>query len=249
MTKPKIVGVIPARLGSVRVKSKNLRLLAGKPLIYYAIKTLQEATVFDEIYVNSDSPLIGEVAKRYDIPFYQRPKELGTSSASFDSLFYDFLNNIQCDVLAVVCPTAPFITSTEIDDCVNHFLENNLDTQLACEDIRTHCFLKGQPVNFSTGGHHPRSQDIPTIQALNFAVTIWRSEKFRQNYEQNGHSVYTGKVGFYPFEGLSTIDIDWEEDFALAELIMENRDRFKNRTPKWDPVVDELIKSGHKTES
>ncbi len=247
-TKPKIVALIPARLGSIRVKSKNLRLLAGKPLIYYAIDALKKAKSFDEIYVNSESELIGKVAERYGIPFYKRPAELALSTSMIDEYIYEFLKNTPCDVLAVVNPTSPFITPQEIDDCIDHFIKSDCDTQLACEDVRTHSFVKGKEVNFSTKGKHPRSQDIPPVQALNFAVTVWKSQAFIDHYEAHGHAVYTGKLGFYAFDGLSNIDIDWEEDFQLAEVIMENLEAMKEKKAQWDPVMDEIIASGQKTE-
>lgn len=247
--KQKIVGLIPARFGSVRVKCKNLRLLAGKPLIYYSIKALQGAKSFDEIYVNSDSDLIGRVAKRYGIPFYKRPKELATSSSMIDEYIYEFLTNVECDVLAVVNPTSPFLTSQEIDEAVKNFLKSDCDTQLACENVRTHCFLNGKEINFSTKGQHPRSQDLDYVQALNFTVTIWDAKKFLKQFKEKGYAVYTGKLSLYAFEGLSTIDIDWEEDFIIADIIMENKKRFKKNKPEWDPVLKDVIASDKKTES
>lgn len=233
----RIVGLIPARLGSVRVKCKNLRLLAGKPLIYYTIRNLQQATCFDQIYVNSESPLIGEVAQRYGIPFYQRPAELAADDSLIDAYLYEFLCHVECDVLVVVNPTSPFLTSQEIDACVAAFVAGDADTQLACEDVRTHCFLHGQAVNFDTDGQHPRSQDLEPIKALNFAVTVWDAHKFRAQFEAKGHAVYTGKLGFYSFHGLSTIDIDWEDDFRLAEMLM----KYRHEDPaeaRYDPVLD-----------
>ena len=237
MNRKKIVGLIPARLGSVRVKSKNLRLLNGKPLIYYSIKALQGVKSFSEIYVNSESEIIGKVAKRYNIEFYKRPNELASSQSMIDEYIYEFLINVNCDILAVVNPTSPFLTSKDIDNAVNYFLKNDFDTQLACENIRTHCFLKGKAINFSTNGKHPRSQNIPPIQALNFAVTIWNSKNFITQFEKYGYAVYTGKLGFYAFDGFSTIDIDWEEDFQLAEVIMKNLDNIKNIKPQWDSIL------------
>ena len=248
-TEKKVVALIPARLGSVRVKSKNLRLLAGKPLIYYAINALKQAKSFDEIYVNSESDLIGQVAERYGIPFYKRPAELAVSTSMIDEYIYEFLKNVPCDVLAVVNPTSPFITSEEIDDCIDHFLKSDCQTQLACENVRTHSFLEGKEINFTTRGKHPRSQDIPPVQALNFAVTVWDAKAFIAHFEEHGHAVYTGKLGFYAFEGLSNVDIDWEEDFQLAEVIMENFEAMKQKKAAWDPVLDDIIKSGQKTET
>jgi len=243
----KIVGLIPARFGSVRVKCKNLRLMAGKPLIYYSIKALQGCRSFDEIYVNSDSQLIGKVAQRYNIPFYKRPKKLATSQSMIDEYIYDFLIHVPCDVLAVVNPTSPFLTSQDIDQTIKHFLKSDYDTMLACENIRTHCFLKNKAINFSTKGKHPRSQDIEPIQALNFAVTVWNAKAFVKQFAQKGHAVYTGKLGFHSFEGLAAVDIDWEEDFFIAENIMKSRKKLKDYQPKWDSVLDKIINSNKKT--
>ncbi len=247
--KKKIIGLIPARLGSVRVKAKNLRLINGKPLIYYSIEAVKKAKYFDEVYVNSESDLFGKVAKRYDINFYKRPAELATSSSMIDEYIYDFLTNIECDILAVVNPTSPFLSAESIDSAIQHFLNNDFDTQLACEDIRTHCFLSGKAVNFSTDGKHPRSQDIPPINALNFAITIWKADVFKKQFKEKGHAVYTGKLGFYSFTGLEAIDIDWEEDFVLAELIMQNLEKFNNPTAKWDSVLDSIIKNNQNIET
>jgi CMP-N,N'-diacetyllegionaminic acid synthase len=240
----KVVGLIPARIGSQRVKAKNLRLIAGKPMMAYAIEALKKARSFDDIYVNSESNIVGEVAREYGIKFYQRPEHLATSASMIDDYIYDFICHIDCDVLAVINPTSPFITAKEIDGCINQFLNSDCDTQLACEDIRTHCFLDTKPINFKTNGQHPRSQDLEPVKALNFAVTTWAAKAFKKQYEERGHAVYTGKIGFYAFEGLSNIDVDWEEDFLLAEVIMENLDRLKGKKAEYHPALKKLLASG-----
>ena len=104
--------------------------------------------------------------------------------------------------------------------------------------------MKSKPINFSIEGQHPRSQDLTPVKALNFAVTIWNSKKYIKHYEKKGHAIYTGNIGFYRFEGLSAIDIDWDEDFFLAQMIMENLHNYKDLKPKYDPVIDDLINKG-----
>ena len=242
--KAKIVAVVPARLGSMRVKAKNLRILGGKPLIYYIIKTLKNSKSVDEIYINSDSELFGEIAERYGVKFYKRPEELATSKSMIDDYIYNFFKNVSCDILAVANPTSPFISSIEVDNAIDHFIENDFDTQLACEDIKTHCFYKGKAINFLVEGQHPRSQDLIPIKALNFAVTIWKRESFIKCYEKNGYGVYSGKIGQYAFDGLSKIDLDWEDDFILAEYIIKHLNEDKELKPEYDPVVDDIVKSG-----
>ena len=245
----KIVALIPARLGSVRVQCKTLRLILGKPLIYYIIQNLKQSKSFDVIYVNSESELIGEVAKRYGIKFYKRPKELATSSSMIDDYIYEFLCNIDCDVLAVVNPTSPLLSTNDIDDAVNQFMNSDCDTQLCCEKILTHCFVKGNAINYSTDGQHPRSQDLEPVLALNFGITIWDSNKFVDQYKSKGHGVYTGKLGFYITDGFSSVDIDYDEDFVLAKLIMENKESFENADIEYDNVLNELISSGVNTKN
>ena len=123
--KPKVVGIVPSRLGSVRVKAKSLRIIGNKPLLYYVINSMKKCKIFDEIYVNSDSPLIGKVAERYGVGFYLRKKALASSDSMIDEYIYDFLKNVDCDILSVVNPTSPFLTSKEIEACVQNFIDSN----------------------------------------------------------------------------------------------------------------------------
>jgi len=245
----KVIAVVPARIGSNRIKLKNLRLINGNPLISYCINTLKKCKTVNDIYVNSDSELIGKVAIRYGVKFYKRRKELATSKSMIDEYIYDFLKNVDCDIIAVINPTSPFITSAEIDDAINNFVIHDYDTQLAYEDIKTHCFYNEEAINFSINGKHPRSQDLTPIKALNFAVTLWKKAKFIEQYERMEYGVYTGKIGFYSFHGFSNIDIDWEDDFILAQMIMENIKKYENLTPEYDEVVKDIIDKGISTEN
>src|SRR3989344_2828579 len=77
MSKPKILGIVTARVGSKGVPGKNIKMLGGKPLIAYTIEAAKKSGVFDRIILTTDDPKIAEVAKQYgcEVPFV-RPKEL-----------------------------------------------------------------------------------------------------------------------------------------------------------------------------
>ena len=75
-----IVAMVPARMGSERLKMKNLALLNGQPLISYAIEAAKASGVFDKVVLNSDGAVFQEVADRYEIEHYLRPNELGSSN-------------------------------------------------------------------------------------------------------------------------------------------------------------------------
>ena len=79
---PSAIALIPARAGSERVKDKNIRPLAGHPLLAYAIATARQAGIFDRVVCSTDSGRIAKVAQRYgaEVPFL-RPTELATSTS------------------------------------------------------------------------------------------------------------------------------------------------------------------------
>ena len=104
----KVIAMIPARQGSKRIPKKNIRLLNGIPLISYVIRAAKQANCFDEIYVNSESDIIGKLALEEGVKFYKRPDELSSDSATNDDFVLDFLENINCDALVQVLATSPF---------------------------------------------------------------------------------------------------------------------------------------------
>ena len=73
------IAMIPARMGSQRLKQKNLRELAGVPLITRAIRKCRAAGVFDEIWVNSEHDAFGDIAREEGVGFHKRPEELANN--------------------------------------------------------------------------------------------------------------------------------------------------------------------------
>lgn len=240
--------IIPARFGSKRVKLKSFRLLDGKPLIQYIIDTLKETKYLShDIYINSDSGYLHEIAKENNIEFYKRDPKLATSDSLIDEYIYDFVKQKKPKYLAVVNPTSPFIRAESLDNAWKYFIENNFKTLLSCERVQTHCFLKGEPVNFSIDQKHPRSQDLEPILALNFAITIWDCEEYVKNYEASGYGVYTKPLGFYCTEGNANIDIDYEDDFALAEYVSRSLKSKEEYPAQYHSLVKQYIENDIET--
>src|SRR5436189_3103091 len=107
---PSAVALIPARAGSERVRDKNVRPLAGHPLLAYAIASAQQAGIFERIVCSTDSGKIGEVAQRYgaDVPFL-RPAELATSISPDIEWIRHALDQLgeHYDLFAIVPATNP----------------------------------------------------------------------------------------------------------------------------------------------
>ena len=119
----KIVCMIPARMGSKRVPKKNIRLLAGEPLISYSISSAIKSKVFDEIYLNSEDEVFRSIAKSKGISFYKRDKKFARDNSNNDDFLIDFVQNISCDIVIQLLPTSPFITSSQIRNFTNTISE------------------------------------------------------------------------------------------------------------------------------
>ena len=110
------VAMIPARMGSERLRLKNLALLNGKPLISYAIDAAIDSGVFDRIVINSDGEIFQEIAKRHGIEFYLRPVELGSSETKSDDVVNDFMIKHPSNMVAWVNPISPLQTGPELKE-------------------------------------------------------------------------------------------------------------------------------------
>ena len=217
----RIIGEIPARLGSERVKQKNTRLLCGKPLIAYAIEAAKYAKTLTESYVNSESDVIGKIALDYGIKFYKRDPQLANNTATSDQFNYDFIKGTKADVLVLINPVAPLVESKDIDEVVNYFLVNNFDTVITTREEHLQAFCQNKPINFNPDGQLPRTQDIAPIQLCAWSVCVWRAATFLESYDKKGYAVFSGNVGFYPLSPFKTVKISTEDDFALAQAILQ----------------------------
>ena len=224
----KIVGEIPARLGSKRIEQKNLRLLNGKPLIIYAIEAAKQATTLSEIYVNSESDIIGKIAFDNGVKFYKRDPSLSSDTATSDQFNYDFIKGTNADVLVMINPVSPLIEAEDIDNVVNFFLRNDYDTVITTREEKLQAFCNNKPINFNPHAMLPRTQDIPPIQICAWSICVWRAKTFIQSYEEKRYAVFSGKIGFYPLSIFKSVKISTEEDFLLAEALL----CYKNRSEK-----------------
>ncbi len=217
----KIIAMVPARMGSKRIKSKNLRFLDGKPLIEHVLETLSRVQIFDEIYINSEDEVFSEIADKYGINYYKRPDYLSLDESTNDEFAHEFLSNIDCDILIQILPTSPFITPKEIESFVNKMITDKLDTLVSVEHQQIACLYQGQAINFDNLKKNPPSQTMTPVMSYATALMGWKSRKFLENTENHGVAYHggIGKTDFFELKGYSTIDIDNEEDFVLAEAV------------------------------
>jgi CMP-N-acetylneuraminic acid synthetase len=213
------LAMIPARMGSQRLKQKNLRELAGIPLIIRAIRKCKSAGIFDEVWVNSEDSVFGEIAKQEGVQFHQRPTELGGNAATSEQYTFEFLQKHSCTYLFQVHSIAPLLTAAEIQGFVQRLEKNPYDALLSVVEEQIECAYEGKPVNF-TFANKTNSQELKPIQRVVWSITGWKADAFVQAAKLGKCATYAGKVGFYPLSRLAGHIIKTEEDLKIAEALL-----------------------------
>jgi CMP-N-acetylneuraminic acid synthetase len=214
--------MIPARMGSQRLKKKNLRKLNGVFLITRAIRKCKAAGVFDEVWVNSEHPLIGKIALKEGVRFHRRPEELANNSATSEQFVYEFLKSHSCEYLFQVHSIAPLLREDQIRDFVSCLIGGEYDALMSVVNEQIECVIDGNPINFS---YHEKtnSQELTPVQRITWSITGWRTSTYLNAYESGRCATYAGKVGYYPVDRLAGHIIKTEEDIQIAEALLKVR--------------------------
>jgi CMP-N-acetylneuraminic acid synthetase len=216
---PKIIGMIPARMGSQRLVRKNLRELAGVPLITRAIRKCRDAGVFDEIWVNSEHVAFRQIAHDEGVEFHHRPEQLGNDSATSEQYITEFLEEHPCDFLVQVHSIAPLLSVEDIRRFVAAVRAGGVDSLLSAELIQLECAYRDQPINFRLS-EKTNSQDLEPVQRVSWSMTGWRRSTYLGAVRAGGCGTYAGRVGFFPVSGLAGHVIKTEEDLRIAEALL-----------------------------
>ncbi len=232
--------MIPARIGSQRLKYKNLALINNKPMIYYAIESAKKSNLFKKIILNSDHEIFEKIAKRYNIEFYLRPNKLGSSNVKSDDVVYDFIDKFnELETLVWVNSIAPFQTYIDIKNCIKFFFKNKLDSLITTTPFKLHGIYKGMPINFEKNKKFSKTQDLNHIEIFLYSIMMWNAESFKKSYNKNKFGITCGNFGTFPISKEKSILIKNIEDLEMANYYMKqiNNKKFKI---KYDKLINKI---------
>ncbi len=236
----KVLAVIPARGGSVRVPRKNVKILFGKPLIAYAIETAKKAELVDRVIVSTDDQEIKDVALQSgaEVPF-TRPAHLAEDVPTEDVVIHaiEWLNkNEQYFPDIVVCLEPPkiFRKATHIDQCVQRIIaDKTIDSAITINNVRGN--RPEWMLRVKQSGLIEPYTDYFKEQGkalLKFPA----SQEFEQLYQCNGIVFACRVETLYKYKSLvgekctgievdtkDIFDLDYPDDFELCELLMKKR--------------------------
>jgi CMP-N-acetylneuraminic acid synthetase len=214
-----IIAMIPARMGSQRLLKKNTRLLNDVPLVVHAIRKCQEAQCFSKIYLNTEDQELKKFAVSEGIDYYHRKQELADHDATSEDYLFDFLLNVECDVLVQVHSIAPLLSANEITDFTKHFSESEYDMLVSCVEDQIEVAFQNKPINFSFGRKN-NSQDLLPTQRITWSISAWRRNTFLEAKARGSCATYAGNIGFFPVNKLAAHVIKTEFDLRIAEALM-----------------------------
>ncbi|TXH36843.1 MAG: acylneuraminate cytidylyltransferase family protein [Rhodospirillaceae bacterium] len=229
MVEPKRIAVIPARGGSKRIPRKNIIDFCGKPLITWTIEAALQSAIFDKVLVSTDDDEIAEISRQCGaaVPFLRRtaaddmsPVSLATLDA-LDQLAEKSKENV--DIVTQLMPNCPLRTALDIIAASRHFDATQTDFQLSCVQYSlanpfwaVTLDAEGHPSALFPDAFKSRSQDLPKLYCPTGAIWMARSEPLKKaaTFYGPGHR-------FFELSWRAAIDIDTEEDLALAKAVAQ----------------------------
>lgn len=220
-----IIAIITARGDSKRIPKKNIKLLAGKPLIAYTIEEALKSEHLNRVIVSTENKEIAEISKKYGAEILKRPKELAQDNTPSQPVLEHAVNylekkeNYKPDIIVLLQPNSPFRTFYQINEAIAKFLKGKYNSLLSVYPSSAFIWRvdKGKPTALNYDyKKRVRTQDKEPEYRENGAIYI-------TNYDilMKKHNILDGKLGLYVMPEKNSIDIDTEFDFWLCEQMIK----------------------------
>lgn len=221
------VAIIPARGGSKGVPRKNVRLVAGKPLLAWMVEAAVAARTVDRVIVSTDDAEIGAVAEYYGAEVVWRPAEISGDTASSESALLHVLQVLEVrgetpEEIVFLQATSPLTTAEDIDACVNRLTEAGADSAFTAKPF-FYFVWKENPDGTCDGINHdkrtrPRRQDREPQYEENGAVYVMKTEGFLKTRHR-----FFGKTVMSLMPEERCFEVDTAFDLDVVERLLSGR--------------------------
>jgi len=249
---PKAVALIPARSGSVRVPNKNVRRLAGHPLIAYTIAAARASGVFEAVVASTDSEAYARVARHYgaEVPFLRAAEIAGSTSPDIDWVTHALkalaAQGRDFEAFSILRPTSPFRKPETIQRAWTQFAAaEGVDSLRAVEKVEQHpgkmWVVRGERMTpllpltpADAPWHSQQKAALPEVYVQNASLEIAWTQMALRTGSIAGHVL----APFFT-EGDEGVDINGEQDWWYAEhLISTGQARLPDiREPAFEEII------------
>lgn len=224
--KNKVTAFLPCRAGSERVPHKNIKTFAGftKGLIEIKLHQLLAIHKVDEIVLSTNDKEILDYANKLNnakIRIHKRSEELSSSATSTDQLIGHALELIPSSHILWTHVTSPFITEEHYNQIIDTYFEqlnNGYDSLMTTTPVYGFFWRDEKPFNYDPKVEKwPRTQTLKPLQEVNSGAFLAASKIYNKLNNRIGEKPY-----LYELDKITSYDIDWPEDFVIAEHIAKS---------------------------
>lgn len=225
-----ILAIIPARGGSKGLPRKNIRPVAGQPLIAWTVRAAQRATSITRVVVSTDDEEIAKTARQFgaEVPFL-RPAELARDETPQTPPLEHALQwlaekeNYHPEIVVMLQPTSPLRTAEDIDLTIETLVARTADAVVSVYPAKQHPFWtklidaegRLRPFIPNTPATILRRQDLPAAYSLNGAVYAVKTEVLLRC-----HTLFPDNLFPYVMPAERSLDIDTLQDLHVADLLL-----------------------------
>lgn len=211
----KIAAFLPAKGTSERIESKNMKLLNGKPLFLYTLEKLVSCEFIDEVYLDSESDEILNYADYLNYKSLKRDIALASNKTDGHQMFMNEVRQVDADIYIQILCTSPFISKDTIKRGIDILIEHEeYDSVVLMKKEKQYLWSDNQPVYDKY--HIPNSKDLPNTFIESMGLYIVRKETALRTNMRYGDNVY-----ILTADAIETIDVNYPDEFELAEYIMK----------------------------
>jgi N-acylneuraminate cytidylyltransferase len=224
----KIIAVIPARGGSKGISGKNIRQLAGTPLLGYTIEAALQAETVNRVIVSTDDTAIADVAAKYGAEVIKRPADISGNEASSESALLHVLDTLQDqenyspDLLIFLQCTSPLTLPKDIDGTVQSLLDQKADTSFAAAPFHYFIWLRSADGGMTGINHDAQKRLLRQHRNDQFiesgAVYAMRVSGFLEHKHR-----FFGKTVIYEMPEERCFEIDEPVDLLIAEQLLQRQ--------------------------
>ena len=215
-SKNNIIAMVPVRAGSTRVPNKNTRKFANTSLLELKLKVLKNVSGITQIIVSTDCDIAAEIAHKQSIKVQRRSKYYAGSVVTNDQHWLHIAKTTPGDIVFLAQVTSPLLRVSSIQKALNTFSNSGSNDSLNSVSVEKKFLWKDMnPINYDINVT-PKSQDLPNIVSLNFAITIIHKQAMIKRKNVIGY-----RPSFFELDKVEALDIDDLFDFKVAELMYQ----------------------------
>ncbi len=225
------IAFVPVRAGSKSIPLKNIKEFCDKPLVFWVLSALENSKNIDTVYVATDGEQIKNTVHSFGfkkVHVYDRDAENTVDTASSESVMLEFINKnnfADDDLFLLVQATSPLTQTKDFNNAIEKFKKENADSLVTgVRNKRFYWKEDGTPINYDPI-HRPRRQDFNGYIMENGAFYISKISNLKTT---NPTSRLSGKIAVYEMEEFTGIEIDEEDDWLIAEMLMKKHILLRN---------------------